>query len=85
MYLTKKKIIDLLQKHPALKGAEIDWDEPGRAIIILRDGLTWCANDGNRSTEGFIFHSYDDCEPRDTVGYLRERLAAVEPVRPSKQ
>jgi hypothetical protein len=57
----------------------VDYDEPGKAIIHLTDGWTWCANDGNRSVEGFILKN-NDWEPADTLGYLKQRLSMIEPI-----
>jgi len=75
--LTRSVILTEAGRNKALVGADLAWDEPGRCIITLRDGMTWNAMDGNRHVEGFI---YDDAfgDERDTVKYFRERLACVE-------
>jgi hypothetical protein len=79
MNLTVKKIIQIAAKHPHLKGADLCWDEPGRCIITLRDGITWDARDGNRHVEGFIFStSHGDGEEIDTVEYFNGRLSMIE-------
>ncbi len=80
MYLTKKKILLIINRAPVMKGASIDWDEPGRAIIYLAENMTWDPQDGNRTIEGFIYDEYLADEPRDTVGYLKERIAEVQPI-----
>jgi hypothetical protein len=77
MNLTAKKIIQISTKHPHLKGAELDWDESGRCIITLRDGITWDARDGNRHTEGFIFDGRFGDEV-DTLEYFKHRLSMIE-------
>ena len=75
--LTKSAILNEARRNKALVGAEFAWDEPGRCIITLRDGITWNAMDGNRHVEGFVYDDqYND--ERDTVGYFRERLACIE-------
>lgn len=56
---------------------EVDYDEPGKAILHLTDGWTWNALDGNRSVEGFNL-SGNDWETPDTLGYLKKRLAHIE-------
>jgi hypothetical protein len=54
----------------------VDYDEPDKAIIYLTDGWTWCANDGNRSVEGFIL-SGNEWDEADTISYLKERIKAI--------
>ena len=75
--LTKATIIAEARRSENLAGADLAWDEPGRCIITLRDGITWNAMDGNRHVEGFVYdHQYGD--ERDTERYFRERLACIE-------
>lgn len=75
--LTKATIIAEARRNKNLAGADLAWDEPGRCIITLRDGITWNAMDGNRHVEGFI---YDDAfgDERDALEYFRKRLANIE-------
>jgi hypothetical protein len=75
--LTRSTIIAEARRNKKLAGADLAWDEPGRCIITLRDGITWCPQDGNRHVEGFV---YDDAfgDERDTEGYFRERLSCIE-------
>lgn len=73
----------LVQKH--IKGnpridQRVDYDEPEKAIIYLTDGWTWNALDGNRSVEGFILDG-NFWEPADTVGYLKQCIKYIEPIR----
>lgn len=76
--LTKSAIIAEAKRSKHLVGADLAWDEPGRCIITLRDGITWNALDGNRHVEGFIYDgSFGD--ERDTLEYFRERVANIEP------
>lgn len=77
MNLTAQKIRQIAAKHPHLKGADLCWDEPGRCIITLRDGITWDARDGNRHVEGFIFAGFNGDEI-DTLEYFNERLSMIE-------
>jgi hypothetical protein len=55
---------------------QVDYDEPDKAIIYLNEGWTWCANDGNRSVEGFIL-SGNRWEDADPISYLKERIKAI--------
>ena len=73
----------LVQKH--IKGDKridqrVDYDEPDKAIVYLADGWTWNALDGNRSVEGFILDG-NEWEPADTVGYLKQQIKNIEPIR----
>jgi hypothetical protein len=56
---------------------DIELDEPGKAILYTKDGWTWCARDGNRHVEGFVY-SDDGLDERDTLTYFRERLRMIE-------
>ena len=58
----------------------IDFDEPGKAIVYLTDGYTFDPLDGNRSVEGFVLADNYWTEP-DTVGYLRRVLKSIEPIK----
>lgn len=78
--LTKNHILKTAKSHPHLQGADFAWDEPGKCIITLRDGITWEALDGNRHVEGFVY-SYDAHEDRDTLQYFKHRLQMIEPER----
>lgn len=74
--LTLKHIKDAVSKDQRIDPV-MDFDEAGKAIIYTNDGWTWCAADGNRHVEGFVYS--DDCvDERDTVGYFRERLSMIE-------
>lgn len=75
--LTKALIIAEARRNKNLAGADLAWDEPGRCIITLRDGITWNAMDGNRHVEGFIYDGAFGDE-RDTERYFRERLSGIE-------
>ncbi len=73
----------LVQKH--IKGnpridQRVDYDEPDKAIVYLTDGWTCNALDGNRSVEGFILDG-NEWEPADTVGYLKQCIKNIEPIR----
>ena len=79
-YLTEKYIRAAAAKDPRID--DIEWDEPGKAIVWLIDGYTWCSNDGNRSVEGFVISNCngDDASP-DTVSYWKEQLANIEKIK----
>lgn len=76
--LTKAHILKAAKTNPHLRDADLAWDEPGKVIITLRDGITWCANDGNRHVEGF---SYSDIslDGRDTLQCFKDALSLIEP------
>jgi hypothetical protein len=78
--LTKNQIIKTANSNRLLRGAALDWDEPGRCIITLRDGITWNAMDGNRHVESFIY-SDEEGDERDTFEYFKDRLRQIEPER----
>lgn len=79
-YLTAKYIKAAVAKDPRFD-TDIEFDEPGKAIVWLADGHTWDAKDGNRTVEGFIISS-DNCDnaPRDTIAYWQQRVASIEEV-----
>ena len=57
---------------------QIDLEEPGKAIVYTADGWTWEPMDGNRTVEGFLISDDNgDNDPRDTLGYFRERLSMI--------
>lgn len=58
----------------------IDFDEPGKAILHLTEGWTWNALDGNRTVEGFNL-SGNRWEEPDTVDYLHIRLTHIERIK----
>lgn len=58
----------------------IDLDEPGKAIVYTTDGWTWNALDGNRTVEGFNLRG-NDWETPDTLSYLKNQIAGIEPSR----
>ena len=61
--------------------ANIELDEPGKAIVWLADGYTWCAADSNRSVEAFVISAHNNDEaPRDTLFYWKERVASIESI-----
>jgi hypothetical protein len=76
--LTKKHILTAAKHLPTLKGADLAWDEPGKCIITLRNGITWNARDDNRHVEGFVFAD-DSEDERDTLAFFEERLKWIEP------
>ena len=55
---------------------DFDLDEAGKAILYTVDGWSWEPYDGNRHVEGFVYSDIC-CEPRDTLGYFRERLSMI--------
>lgn len=75
--LTKAHILKAAMTHKHLAGADFAWDEPGRCIISLRDGITWCARDDNRHVEGFTYSDASSDE-RDTLAHFRNRLRQIE-------
>ncbi|CAB4122513.1 hypothetical protein UFOVP32_31 [uncultured Caudovirales phage] len=76
--LMKTHILKASKRHPHLRGADLAWDEPGKCIITLRDGITWDARDGNRHVEGFVFAN-DSMDNRDTLAHFADRLKWIEP------
>lgn len=76
--LTRSEVERIISKDPRVESA--DWDEPGKAIVYLTEGYTWCALDGNRSVEGFNLAD-NQWEDPDPVGYLLDRLDSVEKIR----
>ena len=80
--LTKNQILKIAQTHPHLQNAELNWDEPGKCIISLRDGITWEALDGNRHVEGFVY-SDAGLDDRDSLQYFKHRLNMIEPEDPN--
>lgn len=79
MQLTPSIVQKTIKNDPRIDQA-VDYDEPDKAIIYLNDGWTWCANDDNRSVEGFILKG-NFWEPADTIGYLKHRLSMIEPIQ----
>jgi hypothetical protein len=78
MRLTKSKLIALIKNDKRID-QEIDYDEPGKAIVYLNEGWTWEANDGNRSVEGFILPN-NQWEEADSVEYVKERIKYIEAI-----
>ena len=76
-YLTRNHILQAVKKHKHLQGADLAWDEPGKCIITIRDGITWCANDGNRHVEGFVY-SDEGLDERDTLEHFKNALRMIE-------
>ena len=82
--MTGKLTVNHIQKTiagDARFDADVELDEPGKAVVWLADGYTWCAADDNRSVEGFIVSARNNDEaPRDTVAYWNERVACIESI-----
>ena len=78
MKLTPALVQKIIKNNPKIDQT-VDYDEPGKAIIYLTEGYTWCALDGNRSVEGFYLYDYEWEEP-DTVAYLKERITDIEKI-----
>jgi hypothetical protein len=76
-FLTKEYILKAAAKSLCLVGADLQWDEPGKCIITLRDGLTWETKDDNSTTEGFIFEDVWHNGERDTVGYFNRKIEDI--------
>ena len=80
----KRLNLQILQ-HYVAKDPRIDpaleLDEPGKAIVWLRDGWTWNAQDGNRTVEAFyISKDNADEQPVDTVAHLLRCITNIEPI-----
>ena len=77
MNLTLTRLRAEIAKDPRIE-AEVDLDEPGKAIVYTADGWTWEPMDGNRTVEGFLI-SADNCDGdrQDTLAYFRERQRAI--------
>ena len=77
-YLTAKYIRAAVAKDPRFD-SEIEFDEPGKAIVWLAEGHTWDSKDGNRSVEGFIIGANNgDGAERDTIAYWKQCVANIE-------
>jgi hypothetical protein len=74
------KIISKLIKNDKRIDQNVEYDEPGKALIWLNEGWTWEANDGNRSLEGFNLSNYKWEKP-DDVSYFKMRLSQIEKVK----
>ena len=77
MNLTLTRLRAEIAKDPRIE-AEVDLDEPGKAIVYTADGWTWEPMDGNRTVEGFLISAdnfYGDRQ--DTLAYFRERQRAI--------
>jgi hypothetical protein len=62
----------------------IDLDEPGKVILYLKEGWTFNALDGNRSVDAVhIDHPIWENESGgpDTIGYLKNVIKLIEPIR----
>jgi hypothetical protein len=75
--LTLARLRAEIAKDPRI-AADIDLEEPGKAIVYTADGFTWDWNDGNRTVEGFLI-SPDNCDndQQDTLAYFRQRQRAI--------
>ena len=81
MKLSLSRLRAEIAKDPRIE-AEIDLEEPGKAIVYTADGFTWDWNDGNRSVEGFLISAYNcDNDPQDTLAYFRSRQRAISEAR----
>ena len=77
MNLTLTRLRAEIAKDPRIE-AEVDLDEPGKAIVYTADGWTWEPMDGNRTVEDFLISAdnfYGDRQ--DTLAYFRERQRAI--------
>jgi hypothetical protein len=79
-YLTAKYIRAAVAKDPRFD-SNVEFDEPGKAIVWLADGYTWYALDSNRSVEGFVIEKDNsDNAERDTVAYWKGQVANITPI-----
>lgn len=59
----------------------VEFDEPGKAMVWLADGWTWYRLDDNRTVEGFVIAARNSDEaPRDTVAYWKEQVAKIQTI-----
>lgn len=74
--LTKAYVQKAIANDPRFD-QEIDDHPDGQIGVWLKDGWTWCANDGNRHVE--ILNLTDEATGEaDTVEYWREIVANIE-------
>ena len=78
MQLTAKLVLKIIKNNQKIDQT-VDFDEDGKAIVYLNEGWTWNALDGNRSVEGFIL-SDNEWEEPDTVEYMKQQIANIEPI-----
>ena len=79
-YLTADYIRAAVAKDPRFD-TNVEFDEPGKAIVWLAEGYTWYALDSNRSVEGFVIEKENsDRAERDTVAYWKGQVANITPI-----